>query len=198
MRKTRSPFFVFDLVQNPRQMRIAVTGGIASGKSTVVAELGSCGFKTSSADAIAAEVRADPGTRRRVATELGLPEDFDDGDLRQVVSDSPAARSTLNSILHPAIFRGMTEADAEVFEVPLLFEACIQRHFQYVVVTACGVDIQLERLISRGADTSLAEGLIRSQLPEAVKCALADQVLRTDFPLESVLAETRRLAQFLR
>ena len=166
-------------------MRIAVTGGVAEGKSTLVAALAKRGLRTVSADAVARAVRDDPATHRALAEAFSLPlGNLEDG-LRLMLAD-PAERRKLNRIMHPLVWRAMQATPHDVAEIPLLVETCLYDTYDYVVVVTCGEDEQLRRLVARVGDKTTAERLLRSQLPTRAKKPFADLIVRTDGTLEDV------------
>jgi dephospho-CoA kinase len=85
--------------------------------------------------------------------------------------------------------------NADVVEVPLLIETCIQSLFERVWVATCGPEEQERRLVERLGDAGAARRLVASQLPTVVKCAFADQAIRTDQPLSSVQKAAGELAR---
>ncbi len=171
-------------------MRVAVTGGIAEGKSTVVSYAASLGVETASADLFAAEVFADPSVQERLAHALGLPLPLDRAAVRTRLAD-PEMRRRLNAVTHPGILKRMAECPAPIVEVPLLLEGCLQGLFGRVWVVTCGPEEQLRRLTQRMGNHASALELVRTQLPIAVKCAFADHVFRTDMPEETVFHDVR-------
>ncbi|HRJ25972.1 MAG TPA: dephospho-CoA kinase [Fimbriimonadaceae bacterium] len=167
-------------------MRIAVTGGIAEGKSTVLGMIQQAGLETVSADQVAAEVFARPAVRIAIGELMDLPYDFTREDVRRRLVSNPAARRALNALTHPLIWRALQESDAECIEMPLLIETCLSGHFDRVWVVTCGAEEQLRRLTARLADADAAAELQSLQLATRAKIPFADQVIRTNQPLESV------------
>ena len=176
-------------------LQIALTGGIAEGKTTVLRALSEFGVRTASADEIAREVMDDPLVSQEVALKMGLAEPIDRERLGREIAADTAKRRALNSILHPEILARMIEARADVIEVPLLIETCLQGAFSRTWVVTCGPQEQLKRLTERLGDEGEARRRLAQQLPTSVKCAFADRIIRTDRPIESVLSDVRELAQ---
>jgi len=166
--------------------RIAVTGSIASGKSTIVRMMEECGLRTASADDVARDVFSDPKIQHEISLALGVPEPLERGALRALISDDPAARRTLNRVTHPEIVQRIAAIDADVLEIPLLFESCLFGAFDRIWLAWCEPDVQLARLTERTGDVELAKGLIRTQVPLPAKVVFADVVVRTNFPLANV------------
>lgn len=178
-------------------LRVALTGGIATGKSYVLARFAARGVPTVDADSLAREV-VRPGRPAWTAIKARFdPELFardgtlDRRRLAALVFDDAAARADLEAIVHPRVRAEIDDwferlgaartASFGVADVPLLFETGRAAAFDRVVVTACAAAAQLTRLAQRDR-LSAAEGRKRleAQLPTGVKTARADFVVRTD------------------
>lgn len=175
--------------------KIAITGGIAEGKSTVVGYLRELGCNVVSADEVAKRLWDDPRVQDKVSVLFKMPVPLDRETVRQRITDDVEARRSLNSVFHPRTTSGILESPAAVAEVPLLIEACLQGLFARVWVVTCGPELQLERLTARLGDPALARAMIATQLPSCVKCAFADHVIRTDQPVSSVKQLVESLAR---
>ena len=183
---------------------LALTGGIACGKSTVGTELAKMGLRRVDADLVARLV-VEPGT-----PGLGsLVEAFGPGILApdgtldraamgSLVFADPSARTKLESILHPLIWESMAlsvqqahdEACETVFEIPLLFEKGSQNRFSTVWVVSAPLEVQLQRLRARdGFSEEEALARIRSQMSVLEKAAMADFVLENDGDRAKLLAQ---------
>lgn len=174
-------------------MRIALTGGIAEGKTTVLEAIGQMGIPTESADRVAARVLQQPEVRSAVASGLGLDGSFTREELRARITSDPTARRFLNRLMHRAVVEEMWRSPAVVFEVPLLVEACLFGRFDRVWVTCCGHEEQIRRLTERLGDRKEAQKMAALHLPTCVKAVFADRILRTDQPLGLVLEDVRSL-----
>lgn len=187
-----------------------LTGGIASGKSTVARMFADLGAQTASADEDARAVLA-PGSAILVAVLTAFPEAANaDGTVNRValgarIFADTDARNRLNALMHPAIrvrMRGVLEAARAsdlpgllVYEVPLLFEGELQTWFDATVATLATRNDQATRLQEREqsagrvflTEDALAERLA-AQMPPEEKARRADFVIRTDTTLE----ETRQ------
>lgn len=171
--------------------RVAVTGGIAEGKSTVLQIAADQGYATVSADAIGREVFAEPETQQSIRKALDLEHSPDlRTSVRELIAADRAARARLNEITHPEILARMfaqyPERTIVLYEVPLLIETCIQRLFDQTWVVTCGKVEQLRRLTERLGDQAQAEALIAAQIPTRAKFAFADLVIRTDIEMPLV------------
>lgn len=193
-------------------MRIALTGGIATGKSVVARLLRGHGFPVIDTDQVARDVVA-PGTEGLTAVVArfgaGILRDggaLDRAALGRIVFADAAARRDLEGLLHPrirrdvdAFFRALPPATAAVAEIPLAYEAGWGATFEVVVVVACRPELQRARLMARdalGADEAASR--LAAQWPIEHKVRLADAVVMTDGDMASTVAQTARLAAWLR
>ena len=173
---------------------IALTGGIAEGKTTVLRALNEQGLRTASADQIARDALDDPAIQSEILDRFRLEPPLRRDELARMIVGDPAKRRALNAIMHTEILCRMVESEAEVIEVPLLVETCLQGSFRRIWVVTCGEEEQLRRLTERLGSASEARSRLATQLPTAVKCAFADRIIRTDRPFDSVLKHVRELA----
>lgn len=167
-------------------MRIAITGGIAEGKSTVLGYLRDMGYSTASSDAIARQVFAQEATQEAIAALLGVPAPVAPEKLGEAISASHAVRRAVNRITHPLILAAIDREKAQFIEVPLLIETCLYGFFDRVWVVTCGREEQLRRLTLRLGSEKAASAFLRTQLPSEVKSAFADEIIRTNPPEEIV------------
>ena len=177
-----------------RRACVVVTGGIAEGKSTVLAELARLGWRTVSADEVARVVALRPDAQAAIAQATGA-DPIDRDAVRQAIAVDPEARRRVNAALHPMVLAELLASDADALEVPLLFEACLGDRFERVWCVTCGLDEQRRRLTERLGSESEADALIASQLGSRTKAALSDVVVRTNRPLATVLSDVRALAR---
>ncbi len=177
---------------------LAVTGGIAEGKSTVLQMLADLGWRTLSADQVAAEVRARPEVQRDLPRTLGLPSLNDRVALREVLATEPALRRALNLQLHQLIWDEILAREPEAVEVPLLVETALTGACERIWVVTCRASEQRRRLLERLGDERAVDQILQAQLPSRAKCAFADAVIRTNSPIESVREIVERLADSAR
>ena len=161
-------------------MRIAITGGIAEGKSTVLRYCAAAGYKTASSDEVAREVFDFADVQVLLAELLQSSGPVDRATLRTRLALAPALRREINKIMHPRILQALREKDAQIWEVPLLIETCIHDEFDRIWVATCGPEEQLSRLVARIGNEELAQRLLSTQLPSRAKCAFADRIIRTN------------------
>jgi dephospho-CoA kinase len=174
-------------------MRIAITGGIAEGKSTVLKGLAEAGYLIASSDTIAREVWERPVVQAEVAALLGTPHVSREA-VRLAVATDPGFRRRLNRITHPRIIAELLATPAQFYEIPLLCETCVQSAFDRVWVVTCGLGTQLQRLAERLGSEVEARLFLQTQLSSEVKLAFADLVVRTNQPPEAVNAFVIRRA----
>ena len=188
---------------------LGITGGVATGKSTVTGMLAEEGALTVSADDIARAQLA-PGTELTQAVLAAFPlcrdatgQGIDRRALSQLIFADAQARTQLEALTHPAIIAALELQITEwrnagpgiaIAEIPLLFEADLGRLVDVVVVVACEETTQIMRLQTRQViDEAEARRQIAAQWPISAKIARADIVINTDKGLE----DTRRQVQAL-
>jgi dephospho-CoA kinase len=179
---------------------VGLTGGIASGKSTVSALLAERGAEVIDADHIARQVVM-PGTHAwyKIRDHFGPGVLFADGTIdRQALADivfaDPAKLTVLNEITHPEIFARIADRleahhDQDVvvvLDAALLIEAGLADGVDVVVVTHSPREIQLERLAAKGMGARDAEARIGAQLAPEKRLARADIVIDNTGSLEEL------------
>jgi dephospho-CoA kinase len=186
---------------------IALTGGIASGKSTVANRLLELGAVVISADELVRHVQR-PGspTLDAIGKRFGLGVIDGDGELDRaalgrLIFDDAIARADLEAIVHPAIgieFKARIaiitaeRPDAViVYDIPLLVETNRASEFDSVIVLMCEPQIRLERLERlRGMTKEAAQARIDAQASEKDRLALADWTIDTSKSIDSTIAQT--------
>lgn len=174
-------------------LRVALTGGIATGKSHCLARFAALGAAVIDADQLA-RVVVQPGTPglAAVIARFGPSIARADGSLdrdalgRLVFADA-AARLDLEAIIHPAVYQAieawfegrLPESSLAIADIPLLFETRHEGDFDHVIVAACTPAQQLERLRARGLSDADARQRLASQLPIEEKARRADHVIDT-------------------
>lgn len=194
---------------------IALTGGIASGKSTIASALAEHGAHIVDADGIVREVQNPGGAvLARIAEEfgadvIGAHGALDRGALGARVFGDQDALSRLNAIVHPAVreesarrFAAAFAEDADavvVYDVPLLVEARVDDPWDLIVVADAPVEMREKRLIElRGMSVEEAHSRLSSQVSDAARRAIADVVIDTSGTLESTHAQVDALWERLR
>jgi len=189
---------------------IALTGGIASGKSTIAARLAARGAVVVDADAIVREVqRAGSPVLAAIAEAFGPDVVRADGELDRAalgakVFGDPTALARLNGIVHPAVraesarrFQEALAADADavvVYDVPLLVEARVDDPWDLIVVAHAPADVRARRLVElRGMSEAEAASRIAAQVPDERRLEIADIVIDTAGSRGETLAQADRL-----
>lgn len=171
-------------------VRVGLTGGIASGKSLVAAELAARGATIIDADVLAREV-VEPGTPalaaviERFGADLVQDGQLDRARLAQIVFADPLARRDLERIVHPAVRaraaeleRAAGDAAVVVHVIPLLIETGQQENFDLVVTVDADHETQVQRLMARNGFTRAeAEARIAAQASREERTLVADVVL---------------------
>jgi dephospho-CoA kinase len=188
-------------------MRVGLTGGIASGKSTVAAMLVDLGAVLIDGDALAREVvaRGTPGLAQVVAEfgeQILTPAgDLDRPALGRIVFADETARRRLEAITHPLIFERYAELEAAappdavvVHDIPLLAESGRADTFDAVVVVDVPVEVQVERMVrDRGWTREEAESRIAAQASREDRLAIATHVIDNTGSLEDLEARVREV-----
>ena len=186
-------------------LKVALTGGIATGKSYVLGQFRRRGVPCLDADDLAHGVTA-AGTEAtaeiaaRFGTEvLGPDGAVDRAKLGPIVFADPAARRDLEAIVHPAVYRAIAaglrafelvgDEPFAIVDVPLLYETGAEKDFDRVIVTACLPAVQLARLRERGMSEEAARQRLAAQWPTDEKVARADFVVTTDGSFEETDAQ---------
>ncbi|MEC1647911.1 dephospho-CoA kinase [Bacillus halotolerans] len=179
---------------------IGLTGGIASGKSTVANMLIGKGITVIDADIIAKQaVEKGMPAYRQIIDEFGEDILLENGDIDRrklgaLVFTNEQKRLALNSIVHPAVREEMLKrrdesiANQETFvvlDIPLLFESKLESLVDKIIVVSVTKELQLERLTKRNQLTEEeALSRIRSQIPLEEKVSRADNVIDNSGTLE--------------
>lgn len=192
---------------------IAITGGIASGKSAFTGRLARrLSAEVFDADASARElVENDPETRQRLLSGFGSQIVGDDGRvdrvrLRETVFGDATRRKLLEEILHPKIRAQWTgqarkarqKGDWFLVEIPLLFETGAESECDAVVVVACQRATQKARIVSqRGLPEEMAEKMIASQASLTSKVLKGNYMIWNDAPMARMEEQVELFAGYL-
>lgn len=186
--------------------RVALTGGIATGKSHCLAEFKRLGAKVIDADQVARDVVA-PGTegfaavvKRFGPSVLLSGNQLNRAALGSLIFADPLARTHLEAIVHPRVYAEVErwfkelKAGVGIADIPLLFETGRESEFDRVVVAACPPEQQLARLMARShLSETQARARIAAQLPLAAKIAKADYVIDTGGTKEQTASRTEEV-----
>ena len=185
---------------------VGLTGGIASGKSTVAAMLSKYDNEIIDADEIAREVvLPDTVGLSKVVAEFGPQILEEDGSLSRatlakLVFEDPEKRLALEGILHPLIRArtleriSQSKSDIVIYIVPLLVEAKVDYPFDLVVTIEAGSENQIKRLVeNRGMSTEDATARIAAQATEPERVARADKRIDGALSLTDLESEVSKL-----
>lgn len=188
------------------RLRIGLTGGIASGKSTVARLFAARGIPVIDLDELAHQVVApgQPALAEIVAAfgpeALDPQGRLDRAALRARVFRDEESRRRLEGMLHPRILAAaVRDAEAaggpyQLIVVPLLVESGLSGWLDRVLVIDCPEAQQLQRLVARdGSEEALARAILATQASRAERLAVADDVLLNDGPPEQLAAAIDRL-----
>ncbi|WP_421911096.1 dephospho-CoA kinase [Marinobacter sp.] len=189
---------------------VGLTGGIGSGKSTVVRLFGALGVHWVDADDVAREV-VEPGTPalERIAEHFGqkilLPDGgLDRAALRRIVFNAPEERAWLESLLHPVIREElMRQLHPDNYALPyvllvspLLLETDQHELVDKVVVVDVPVDVQIQRTMARDTnDREQVERIIAAQMPREQRLQKADDVVDNNLAMIDVERQVEQLHQ---
>ena len=193
---------------------VGLTGGIATGKSTVSRLFVECGARLIDADVLAREAVA-PGqpALRKIAETFGREMLHPDGALDRdrlgkAVFGNPAQLEKLNAIVHPPVAIAQERQSREIagqdphaviiYDAALLIEAGARKRMDTIIVVTADEPTQLRRLMDRNKLTEEnARTRIRSQMPLAEKVKVADYVIDGTLPVERLRTEVRRIYEEL-
>lgn len=188
--------------------RVALTGGIASGKTTVANLFAAHGIPLVDSDLIAREV-VEPGQPALAAVAdafgsdvLGPDGRLDRRRLRDIIFSDPTARARLEAILHPAIRAEMEQQSAaaaetgpyQVLVIPLLAEGGRRDRADRVLVVDVPEALQVERLMARDTvSREQAQASLQAQASRAARLAIADDVVTNTGRIEDLREQVARL-----
>lgn len=189
---------------------LALTGGLGTGKTTVLGMFRRLGAQTVNIDLLVHEALNEPAMIKRVVSLLG-PDVLRKGKKgitinRQRVADAifrdSHKRRSMEKLIHPIVLRKVRSTIRKVLnsdpsalvvcEVPLLFEAGYERYFDTVAVVSCSKKTALARLVKRGLSLEDATERMKSQMPLSKKKECADFVINNGDNLKKTETRVRR------
>jgi dephospho-CoA kinase len=187
-------------------MRVGLTGGIASGKSTVSRLFAAHGVPIIDSDELARDLLAPASPLlgavfARFGADLERPDgSLDRAQLRERAFADPAARRDLEQLLHPAIaaraalLAREARGPYQIHVVPLLVEADLADRYDRVLVVDCPESLQLSRLLARDdISLKLAQAMLEAQAPRAARVAAADDVIGNVGSIEALAPQVAAL-----
>jgi dephospho-CoA kinase len=197
-------------------LRIGLTGGIASGKSTVARTLAGLGCVTIDADSVVTRLYrpGEPGYEalvRAYGKEILRPDgEIDRPKLASIAFVNDASAKKLNSLIHPLVIaqeeqviRGEAQRFPDrdrivVVEATLLLESGGKKRYDRIVVVDSEPSLQIERAVARGMDRQDAERRMARQIPREERRRQADYIIENNRDIGSLEAETVRVYEKLR
>lgn len=184
-------------------IKVALTGSIGMGKSTVARMFAAAGVPVFDADEVVRKLQGPGGALVERIGEL-FPGCVRSGTLdreclAQIVLDDPAKLAALEAIVHPAVrdwrkafIDTNLGADALIFEIPLLFETQSEKEFDKVIVVSAPPEVQRARVFERrGMTAAKLESILKRQMPDEEKRRRADFVIDTGGDLSTTEAQVR-------
>jgi dephospho-CoA kinase len=189
-----------------RVLRAGLTGGIASGKSTVARFFGALGVPILDSDQVAREV-VEPGQPplERLVERFGRGILTPDGHLdrpalRNIVFSDPKARADLENLTHPAIGAALEARSAaaggpyQILVIPLLVEKHLSAHVDRVLVVDCDEELQIRRLLARdGSTRAQAQAILNAQASRSARLKAADDVITNEADMSAVQTQVAAL-----
>jgi dephospho-CoA kinase len=189
-----------------RVFRVGLTGGIASGKSTVAGFFAALGVPILDSDQIARDV-VEPGQPplERLVERFGAGILTPDGHLdrpalRNIVFSDPKARADLEALTHPAIGAAMEARSTaaggpyQILVIPLLVEKNLASHVDRVLVVDCDEALQIARLRSRdGSSQAEAQAILRAQAPREARLKAADDLIENNADIAAMREHVKGL-----
>jgi dephospho-CoA kinase len=184
-------------------IKIALTGSIGMGKSTVAAMFERLGVPAFDADAVVRALQGPGGALvQRISERFpGTVESgaLDRQKLASVVLEDPQQLAALEAIVHPAVYDARLafidknrKAPALLFDIPLLFETGGEKDFDKVAVVSAPTDVQRARVLRRaGMTEEKLESILERQMPDEEKRRRADFVVDTSGDLSTTEAQVR-------
>ncbi|MBQ3438071.1 MAG: dephospho-CoA kinase [Fusobacterium sp.] len=193
-------------------MIIGLTGGIASGKTTVSNYLKTKGYRVYDADIIAREIFEKREVEKEIIKEFGSSilsinneiQKIDRKKLKKIVFEDENKLKILNNIIHPKVFKfyenikKINKKEIIIFDVPLLFESGIDSLCDINILISAEEEIRIKRVMKRdNIEKKLAEKIIKSQMSENEKINKADIVIKNNEDIESLIKKIERFCENL-
>ncbi len=184
-------------------MVVAITGGIGTGKSTVLEIFSELGAQTLSADEIVHQLLRRDDIKRQIREEFGddvfSDDEIDRKALAGVAFSSEETRRRLESLLHPHVFQEIEVfirqhgEDVVVVEIPLLFETGSEYRFDYTVTVKAPEDLVYKRLEERGIPVEEIKRRLSHQMSLEEKIRRADLVIDNSGSIEETRRQVERI-----
>lgn len=190
-------------------MKLAITGTIGSGKSTVASIFEKHGYSVIDTDQISHDLLSHPDILLLIKQKFGdavflNPSSIDRKKLAQIAFLSKDNLTYLENLLHPKIIQTFLNAFALhpeknfLVQIPLLFEKKLENHFNYVISVSCNDALAFERLKKKGFSLNDIKARTQYQLPTQEKTKRAHFVIQNNSSLEALYSNTILLIQKLK
>ncbi len=185
--------------------KIAITGNLATGKSTVLKILESFGFPTFSCDNAVKELYQNEEVKKQLQKIFGKEILYPNGNLNkrkilEKILEDQELKNKLENFIHPLVkekllffFNTNKEKKLVFAEVPLLFEVGWESFFDEVWVITCSEKTQRERILKKGLDIETGKRLLKSQISLKEKKKRADRIISTEKGLEELREEIKEM-----
>jgi len=184
--------------EKKKSIVVAVTGGICSGKSTIMKTLEEEGAPVISCDEEIRKIKTIPQIADLIAKEFpGAAKD--NKKLAEIVFSNPDKRKILEAILYPELYKAVDEfiksrKERVVFvEIPLLYEKAKEKLYNKVILVKCSKESQKQRAMNRGISMLIFEKITSSQLPVEKKESKANYIIDTDHSFVKVREEVLKI-----
>ena len=186
-------------------IKVALTGGIGSGKSAAGDFFEDLGAVVVDADQLARDVieRGTDGFDELVATfgdEILTNGILDRSKLGQIVFADPGARKTLEGIIHPRVAEAFDEIIEDspddaviIYQIPILVETKGQDRFDYIITVEATIENRISRLKNRGLKGYEIEARMKVQATDEERAAIADQVFNNDGDMDQLLRQVENV-----
>ena len=180
-----------------RNTVIAVTGGICTGKSTIIDILKDCGATVLSCDSEIKKIKKLPKIKDALRNTFGDLAENNDALAELVFSDLEKLR-VLESMLYPElhkVIKSFVSSNTGILfiEIPLLYEKNKESEYNKVILAKCSEFSQKQRCVKRRISVVMFENILKNQLPTIEKESRADYVIDTDRDFESVKTEILKI-----
>uniref|UniRef100_A0A7V5XFQ7 Dephospho-CoA kinase n=1 Tax=Thermodesulfobacterium geofontis TaxID=1295609 RepID=A0A7V5XFQ7_9BACT len=185
--------------------KIAITGSLGTGKSTVMKILKNLGCTTFSCDEAVRNLYEDPEIKKRVVEIFGKEilepdEKLNKKKILEKILENQELKKKLEALFHPLVkekcmeFIKTNKEEKIIFlEVPLLFEVGWESFFDEIWVISCSEEVQKERIFKKGLDEKMGEALLKSQLPLPEKEKRAHRIISTEKSIEDLEKELKEI-----
>lgn len=188
-------------------MIVGITGSIGSGKSTVTKYLSDKGYNTFSCDEYNKELLNKDSIAynklKKAFPTCFKDKDLDKKALSSLIFNNKEEKDKLENILHPLIIKEMKRQiknNKDIFiEVPLLFEANLDKYFEHILLVVCDEKIALERLEKRGLSKKESKERLKNQMPVKNKIIRANYLIYNNGSLNDLYKEIKKwLKEYVR